>query len=292
MPEVGLVRGRRIAGLIAIATLALAGCSASAVPSGAGATPLGDVSIDGYDNVTAQLDYDHAIVVTPVSQFSLSNSDYMIRLLHAIAVRADSCMEKAGFPATAGQHDWSPFLAEEDRSYGLWSVAYASKYGVDLAAEAGPEPVDVIDMGVEQGKKYAECSDVARESLDEELLWSQGMNIDSEIRGKAYDLVVASDAGKAAKADWAACMEAQGIVLDPTTGWPVQQYEQQGKEAEIAASVVEAECARSTGAVQTLYDLQARYEAALIDAQSARVKEFKTRRAEVIGVFEDAIAGG
>lgn len=272
-------------------TAGLTGCTSLTTSTKSDPAELPNVGIAGYEDVTARLDYELSTAETPVSKFSLSNPDYVSRALHAIAVRADSCMKKAGFPATASQQDWSPFVPEEDRTYGLWNVTYASKYGVELAPEAGPPPVNVIDMGVDQGNQYATCSDAARESLIDELLWSQDLNIDTQIRRRAYESVIASDKGKAAEADWQACMEDRGIVLDPADGRPVQQYQARGKEAEIAAMVVEAECARSTNAAQTLYDLQARYEAALIDAQSAQIQAFIDRRNEVITVFEDAIAG-
>lgn len=284
-------RRRALVGASLLLMLALTSCSETSAPSPSTPEELPEVSIADYGDVTAQLDYDHAVAMTPVSEFSLREPDYVIRVLHAIAVRTDECMTDAGQPATAGDRDWSPFIQDEDRTYGLWSVAYASKYGVELAPEAGAKSVDIIGMGVEQSKEFAACAETGKETLMDELMWSQDMNIDSQIRNRAIELTVASKEGKSAKADWQACMEDQGIVLDPADGRPVQQYQEQGKEAEIAAIVVEAQCAQSTNAVQTLYDIQARYEAALIDAQSAQVTSFMEKRDEVISVFEDAIAG-
>ncbi len=271
--------------------LVLTGCSADAAPSPTAADPLPEVSIEDYGDVTAKLDYEHAVAETPTSALSLSNPDYVVRVLHAIAVTADRCMVEKGFEATADDRDWSPFIPEEDRTYGIWSVAYASRYGVSLSPEAGPAAVDVISMGVEQSKAYDTCATEAKGSLMDELLFSQDKNIDAQVRNRAYELTLASDEGKDAKLTWQACMEQRGIVLDPADGRPVQQYQEQGKEAEIGAIVVEAECARSTGAVQTLYDIQARYEAALIDSQSAQVASFVEERDAAIKVFDKAISG-
>lgn len=278
-------------GLAILLTLgATAGCAASTETEDGG-PDLPAVSIAAYGDVSAQLDYELAVATTPVSQFSLNSPEYVIRVLHAIAVRTDECMIDEGYTATAPQQDWSPFVPNEDRTYGIWSVSYASKYGVSLAPGAGAPSIDIISMGVEQSKAYEVCSDAAKESLIEELTWSQEMNIDAKIKKRAYELTAADESGQQARADWQACMEEQGIVLDSADGRPVQQYQEQGKEAEIGAIVVEATCAQSTGAIQTLYDLQARYEAALIDSQTAQIKEFRDRRDEVIAAFEDAIAG-
>jgi len=271
--------------------LVLTGCSADAAPAPIEAEPLPEVSIEDYGDVTAKLDYDHAVAETPASALSLSSPDYVVRVLHAIATIADTCMVEKGFEATANDKDWSPFIPEEDRTYGIWSVAYASKYGVSLSPEAGPATVDVISMGVEQSKAYDTCATEAKESLMDQLVFSQDANIDAQIRSRAYELTLASDEAKDAKLDWQTCMEERGIVLDPADGRPVQQYQEQGKEAEIGAIVIEAECARSTGAVQTLYDIQARYEAALIDSQSAQVASFVEKRDAAIKVFDKAISG-
>ncbi|MCS3442170.1 hypothetical protein [Microbacterium phyllosphaerae] len=272
-------------------TLVLTGCSADVSPAPTKEEPLPEVSIENYGDVTAKLDYDHAVAETPASALSLSSPDYVVRVLHAIATVANTCMVERGFEATADDKDWSPFIPEEDRTYGIWSVTYASKYGVSPSPEDGPAPVDVISMGVEQSKAYAGCATKAQESLMDELLFSQDVNIDAQIRNRASDLTTASEEGKKAKLDWQACMEESGIVLDPADGRPVQQYQEQGKEAEIGAIVIEAECARSTGAVQTLYDIQARYEAALIDSKSAQVASFIAKRDAAIEVFDKVISG-
>lgn len=274
----------------ALAVGVLAGCT-SEVPAGGTEEDLSAVSIADYREVTASLDFEHAVAELPLDQYSLTSPEYVIRVLHAIAVRKDECMVDAGFPATATSLDWSPYQKEEDRTYGIWSVAYASAYGTDLANQAGAPTIDTLSMGVEYNKQYSGCTEVSKESLMEELLFSQDMNIDSKIRHTSVEMTRASEEGQRARADWSACMEERGLVLDQNDGRPSEQYKQQGKEAEIGAIVIEAECAASTGAIQKLYDIQARYEAAYIDAHAAQLHAFTERRDKAIAVFEDAIAG-
>jgi hypothetical protein len=274
----------------ALAAGLLAGCATEA-PTADTEDALPEVSIENYDDVTATLDFEHAVATLPLDQYDIDSPEYVIRVLHAIAVRTDECMVDAGFPATAGSSDWTPYQQEEDRGYGLWSVAYASQFGTDLANVAGAPDLDTLSMGVEYNKQYVLCKESANESLMDELLFSQEMNIDAKIRRQSQELTLASADGKQARLDWSACMEARGLVLDPIDGRPSAQYGQQGKEAEIQASVIEAECAASSGAVQKIFDIQARYEAAFMDTQAAQLKAFAGQRDKAIAVFEDAIAG-
>lgn len=274
----------------ALAVGVLAGCT-SDVPSGGAEEGLSAVSITDYGEVTASLDFEHAVAKLPLDQYSLTSPDYVIRVLHAIAVRKDECMVDAGFPATATSLDWSAYQKEEDRTYGIWSVAYASTYGTDLAHQAGAPTIDTLSMGVDFNKQYSKCTEASKESLMEELLFSQDMNIDAKIRRESAEMTRASEEGQRARADWSACMEERGLVLDQSDGRPSEQYKKQGKEAEIGAIVIEAECAASTGAIQKLYDIQARYEAAYIDAHAAQLDTLTERRDRAIAIFEDAIAG-
>lgn len=277
----------------------LVGCTASPAPTeseagipGAPPEALPDVSIEGYEDVRAELDYDHSLVETPLDEFSAQRPEFAIQVLHAIAVKADGCTETEGYPATAAEREWTPFLGDEDRTYGIWSVAYASKYGRDPAPGAGAAQMPTDGMSVEHLAAYEACANAAREELTDELLWLGSPEvIEARIRLKANELTLANDDGQQAKANWVACIEAAGVVVLPEDGMPVDAYRQKGKDAEIPAFVTAAECARSTGAVQTLYDLQARYEAALIDAHAAEVDAYIERSEEVLAVLQDAIDG-
>lgn len=288
----------------AVAALALlvvlVGCTASPPQSqdegddlpGAPPGALADVSIEEYEDVRAILDYDHSLAETPLDEFSAQRPEFTIQVLHAIAVLADGCMEKQGHAPTAAERDWTPFLDNEDRTYGIWSVAYASKYGRDLAPEAGAAEMEIDGMDVEELAAYETCINAARDELADELVWlGSPETIEVQIRFTANELTLASDDGQQAKGNWVACIEAAGVVVLPEDGMPVDAYRQKGKDAEIPAFVTAAECARSTGAVQTLYDLQARYEAALIDAHAAEVDAYIERSEEVLAVLQDAIDG-
>ena len=249
------------------------------------------MDVSKYADVSATLDFEHALAALPMDQYSLQSPAYVTKVLHAIAVRTDECLTDEGQQPVADKVDWTPPLAQEDRTYGLWSTNYASQFGVALAAGTEPVVLDTLSFGVEFNKAYAGCTESAKNSLMDQLLFAQAPNIDWRIRNEAQKLTAASDQGKRAKATWQDCMEGKGLVLDPDDGRPSAQYSAQGKEAEITAALTEAQCAVDTGAAQQLYDLQAQYEAAFIDAQSAQVQAFDAERAEVERDLDAAIAG-
>lgn len=283
---------RTVAALLSIvAAVGLAACSSEPSPPATTSDDLPAVDIDGYQGTAARLDFEHAIPSLPLDELSLSSPAYVSKVLHALAVRADDCMTEQGYDAVAERLDWSPYVMEEDRTYGLWSVPYASRFGVGLATGTGPRTLDTLPLGVEFNKAYPVCMEKAKTSMTDQLTFSQGPNVDWRIRTEAQGRARASDAGQKARADWEACMEQAGLVLDPDDGRPSAQYAAQGKESEIDAAVTEAECASSTGAVQTLYDTQARYEAAYMDEQAAQIQAFAEERKEVETFFDDVIAG-
>jgi hypothetical protein len=277
---------------VAAGLISLSGCAAPAQRSAdADQFALPKVSIDTYAGTVSHLDYEHGIADLPTNDLDLNAPGYVMRVLHAIAVRADTCMQKKGLPAIASELDWRPYVGDEERTLGRWSTAYASRYGVDPAPESRPAEIDVLSKGVEFNKAYGQCADTAKESLQSQLQFSQDRNVISAIKWRAYKLVTTSAEGKKAIGDWHSCAESAGVVLDSESGGPSPQYVAQGKQAEIKAFFSYADCAKTTGAVQKVFDLRARYEAALLAASEAQVAAFTEDRARVVKKLDEATAG-
>lgn len=283
-----------LASIAALLVVGLAGCVAGdpAAPIPSSDAPLPEVSIEGYDGVGATLDFAHAAVSLPLDPDYAGSPSFVMMVLHAIAVRTDECMGERGFPAIAGDADWEPYPAE-DRMFGLWSVDYASRYGVELAVEGRAPAIKIEHLGDAYNEAYPACREKAKQSLTGPLtiLDSQAITgLDVQIRWSAATLVRASAEGMAALADWRMCIEVRGVTVDPD-GRPSEQYKAQGREALIGVTVIEAECAASTGAIQRLYDLLARYEAAYTDVMANELQELKEQRDAIRAELENAIAG-
>lgn len=270
----------------------LTGCSNQSEDRDPTPESLEDVSIEKYSEVTAVLDFGNGQARLPLDRFSVNSPEVVTRALHAIAVRTDRCMTKRGFPEVASSVDWSEFRPIEDRRYGVWSSALAEKFGFDVDPDAGPRTVDMVRFGVDYNKALPSCTDEAKSSLKPQFDFLESPNIGFQTRSRSQDLVLASREGKAALADWRACMESQGIVLDPDDGRPSPNYKEQGKAAEVKAAVTEAGCADSSNAIQRLYDLQARYESAYLDAYGAQFASLDDKRSEMLTALDRVISGG
>lgn len=267
-----------------------AGCAAAAPPKGEGLASA--VTIDHYRNVTVDLDYAHGTGVLPVDKYDNDSPENTVRILHAIAALSDKCMVKQGYSAISSTVDWKPFPAAEDRMLGRWAADYAGLYGAAPPPDSGPPQVNLVQFGVQFNKAYATCQDSAKQKLLAELQQVQMPNIVREIRGRAFELATSDPAGRAALVAWRTCSEDAGIVLDPGDHFPVEEYKQQGKEAEIKAYTTHAECARSSGAIQAIYDLRARYELALLDSQQEKLATFRKEQSTLMSRFDQVIENG
>lgn len=276
---------------LVLGVLALTSCATATLESKGSVPSLAPVSIADYSKVTAKLDFAHAIATTPIDEITVQAPAFNTKIFHAIDIRTDQCMVKRGFQEIAPKMDWTPYPEEEDRGYGAWGVENASKYGLDMAPDRGPRDFDTVPLGVEYNKAYAPCMESAKEGLMSILSFTDAPNIDARIIMQAHEMTRTSAAGKKAIASWRTCMEDRGLVLDPDDGFPSAQYKAQGKESEIKATVTEATCGVETGAVQTLYDIQARYEQAYIDSQAAQIQAFKKKRDQIEHELDEIIAG-
>lgn len=293
---------RRVRSPIAFAALAalllLAACAStpppSPSPSASTLDALADVSIDGYEHVRAELDFDNGVASLPIDEFTKGNPAIQMKALHAIALLADRCLAEQGLPTLSERYDWSPYTDEENRRYGLWSVSLASKHGLDVAPSAGlrSRNIDTTDLGVDFNEAYERCRESAEQALWDELTFLSDADLDRRIRLRSAELALAHSDGATAAAAWRACTDAHEVVIDPTNGLPSEHYAAQSEESAIRVAVIQAECAASTGAIQTLFDLQARYEAAFIDQQAAALREFSVRLDEVVTALDEVIARG
>lgn len=238
-----------------------------------------------------QLDYEHGVGTLPSDKWDVSAQRYVMKVLHAIAVRTDACMVKNGQKSIADEQDWSLPVEDEDRTLGRWSVDYASRYGVEPAPESDPAEVDLVSRGVEFNAEYSKCNEKAKTDLKSEIDFSQKQNIIQAIKWRAFSLAKDSTTGKRAISTWHECANGAGVVLDAESGAPSSQYSSQGKESETKALVAYAKCAVSTGAIQKIFDLRAAHENALIDAKEAQVASFAADKKKVEKELDRVIAG-
>lgn len=276
--------------LLVFAVLPVVGCSPV---GGKDPTDVPEVSIDDYQDVTASLDYRTGTVTLPLDPYRDDSPAITARVVAALEAVRNRCMSDAGLRPPAGSAATEQPASVENRRYGVWSVQNASLYGFALPPEvqdAAYAP-DMTSMGVEYNRILDQCTETARSALSDEFAYLDEPDLDWRLRDRAEALTLASEQGAAAVTLWRTCTEDAGVVLDPESGFPSEQYARQSKEAEIHVAVTYAQCGVDTGAVQTLFDIQAKYEAAFVDAYEAALAEQVSRRDEVLASL-DATASG
>lgn len=281
-----------VLGLVTTGAMALSGCAG---PSTKGVTSpdttdLGIVSIEDYSDVSAKLDFETGAVVLPLSTITLQAPEIAAKTQHAIAVLTDACMVQKGFPAVAENRDWT-WTGQENRTFGLWDVDDASKFGFDFDPMTAFPTVEVLPLGVEYNNNLPECAKAATDKLAEELEFLQAPNIDYQIYSNAYEQTISSDEGFEAFAKRTACMEEQDVVVDPETKGPSDAYLKQSQEIQIRIATVFASCSVDTGAVQTLFNIEARFQAAYMDKVAAQIAELKTKRLSTEKAIDGIITG-
>lgn len=285
--------GLRLAVAVTAISVLLSACTADETPSR-------DLS------ATARLDQTTGQILTPLSEYDLTDSQVDIALLNqAIRIWIAACMSDAGYR-------YSATMAEvgipDDRDYGIWFEPNARIYGwgfppssVDTALQE-----DATAGGQEWTDAERECGDRVREDpVLGAILPSPQEETNSivpNLRTEAYRLASSDPEWEQAREEWWDCLRAEG--LEPLTGaqdWfsaqskasleasGVEQTSEQIEEQIVLASI-EARCNNDTGLTQLLGDLVASYQAPLIEKNQAALNEFKDLKQERLNRARDFVA--
>ncbi|UCR89716.1 hypothetical protein [Mycetocola spongiae] len=256
------------------------------------ASSLPRVSIDEFAGVTAHLDFIAGTVELPLASLSTQSAPYVTRVNRAIDALTDSCMQQKGFLSPPSPDRNSEFAESENREFGQWSVSIASEFGFALPPNTGHPPTDTLALGVPYNADFPGCMEDAKQQLIDSLEYLEAPNIDFQIGRDAHQFVVESTEGREALGRRAECIEQKGVILDPNRIELSEQYLQQPPETQIAAATAEAECAVSTGAIQELFNLQARYQSALMRDHEAALEEHRTRMDQIARTLDSVIREG
>lgn len=257
-------------------------------------------------SATAKLDQTTGQILTPLSEYDLTDSDVDIALINqAVRVWTARCMSDAGYR-------YSATVAEDaipdDREYGIWFEPSARIYGWGYA----PSSVDAILQadanagGQEWQDAERECGERAGEDpVLAAILPSQQEQTDSivpNLRTDAYRLASSDPEWQKARELWWQCLRDEG--LEPLTGaqdWLSAQSKASLEEAggeptpeqveeQILLASIETRCNNETGLAQRLGDLVASYQAPLIEKNQAALNEVKELKQERLNRARDFIA--
>jgi len=283
---------------ISVVPMALAGAAVVALSGCAPSTPQANedwdtVSIAAYSHLTARLNYETGAVDLPLDDVRAVSPEVASKSRRAIWAVADSCMADHGFPRVSADASWPAVAPDEDRLYGRWSTLLASQFG------AVPSPttlegfrIDTVSRGVAYNTQLTDCWSGMQEVLGDELSFIESTsNIDYQVYRQAARATLDSAEGKAALAKRTACMEAMGIVVDTETSMPSSEYGagERADETMLRVAIGAAQCGQDTGAMQELYDITARYQAAYIDQREAQFVALQERAAAVEARLDDVL---
>ncbi len=251
--------------LLATATALLGACSSQNDELADPSAPLPDISIEGFETVTAELDFETATATTPITPYVLLEAfetDVLLSQAHDALVR--TCMRGLGYEQTSISNVvWESLTPRSDRYFGLWNRAEAAQFGYDL----NPNVAFPRHDWVEDDQAYLDAIDQcvleaeANELITQFRSVQQNLTIADRIQGNSYVRALNSKAGKAAQKRYLQCMKDESIEVDEN-GFTSSNYRDLGKESEIIAALAEVDCNISSKRIQTLYDTAAQYQAA------------------------------
>ncbi|MFT4136890.1 hypothetical protein [Microbacterium sp.] len=259
-------------GVLVLALMVSSSCSGKSDEVGAAFTP---VDLADYADVEAHLDFEAGTVVMPLDNVRAVTPRLADMHLRAIWAVTDACLSEHGYPTVSNDVDWPPVAPDEDRIFGRWSVALASRYGaaLDPTTREGFR-IETVSRGVDYNKQLTSCWDETQVLLQQELAFIESTsNVDYQIYIQSYRSTLSSDQGKAALLERTQCMERQGVVVDEATQLPSSAYAAKSDASvdAVRVAVVAAQCGVETGAIQQLYNVLARYQAAYIDQREAQL---------------------
>lgn len=236
----------------------------------------------------AKLDPQSSQIVLPLEAYAMNWVEIQ-RVEHANAVTASRCMKKQGLTYPRAGQDLESLPAIPDRRYGLWSALDAESNGYELPRSAGSEVVESQEnsFGEDWWKAVRSCLDTKDQlplmgvnSSPQQSVVDRGMN-------ESFDALLASEQLAAERSKWIACIEREGLAVNPDARVLVPQFPSAG-EKQLKVAAVDVGCKAKLNVVQSLADLEASTQSNYIAAHESELKTYREsveavlRRAEKV----------
>lgn len=275
-------RGR--VALAAALVLTVTGCAA-------GAPEANERDLD----VVALLDQDTGEIVMPIDDYMFEAHSDITLVNRALAVEIGACMEAQGLAFTSDDVVEDPQTTGGDRTYGLWDVERAERFGFGFAPSLVEQAfnADAAAGGDAWLSQYDDCATEAQAEATY-LPSNEFLNdsLASEIRTAAYNAALEESEWTDARADWQLCLEEVGLTPggedEQWTSMQALNVEPTSEEA-ISIATREAQCNVDTRLTQRLATLVASYQQPLIDENEAALNELLTERQRLLDTAQEII---
>lgn len=233
---------------------------------------IGTKNIDQDTTAKALLDYENNVIILPLDEYKSSPVDYM-NYQKAYDIAYSKC-----FASKGKTYINQTYSIIGTRTYGLWNVAAAEKYGF-----SAPGQVEGAEQEQNDPATMESCSSEVSFLDDLSPMKADTEEIIGRISSEAYSAAYDNPAWAESRKEWWACLEQAG--LTPRTGdsdWGTEQELSRprdnspaAQEESIRLATIEAHCSQDTGMAQELADLEASYQAPLVRKNQGALNEIK-----------------
>ncbi|NRD08460.1 hypothetical protein [Rathayibacter agropyri] len=293
--------------VVAGISLVLVGCSQEAVDVSGSPAPEStegqvyeQVAPDG--SVHAVLHEELESVRLPLDEFLPSNAE-MLLVTHANDLLILDCLQQSGRDYSPAHVDWQGGWDEpSNREYGSWSVSRAAAYGYGVPES--PYEKSVMAAVAADGTPSAEqmaaesrCNNSVERipNLTEDAGHSDNptealMVVVDEGRHGGGVAAAESEEFPKVRAALAECFATNGLSMSDNPSSFEVTDKPEDPEGRVRTAVAEAKCHQEAKVEQTLYDIQAQYQAGYIAAHEAELAAVKQKQAEVLERAKQVIA--
>ncbi|MDY3049498.1 MAG: hypothetical protein SOR40_06970 [Rothia sp. (in: high G+C Gram-positive bacteria)] len=174
----------------------------------------------------------------------------------------------------AGQqplHHYIDASSKPEFPLGVWSEAYAARYGYEIVTLQGPVLIDEGDANPDDPAVLQAHSDCEAQLRGQEIPYylhgDTGLGetaILGEVNNQVQSLLLADPDVLAAKEEWLTCLEDQGIAISNEND-NIFPLVPEDKELEIEQALKDVACKEKVSLTSRYFDAQAQYEQALIE---------------------------
>lgn len=234
------------------------------------------------ESARAIFDVENDRVILPLDAYNTDGKDeYYTK---ALELARKKCFDEHG------QH-YKMFVRTEGsgrnfgRTYGIWNVEYAQKYGLHEPNESNTLDLSSPAPSSDPGKDVStECYQRASDEMAKigEIPFGSATyrRVETDARNAAGD----QQLKKSLDDEWKRCVKDKGLTPDSEMTVKEEKnipHSTTPSEEEIRIATIQAQCNQDVGRSQKLYDLEAQYQKPLVAKNQAalenELKEFKRR---------------
>lgn len=229
---------------------------------------------------TAQLDYTNNLIILPLNEYTLTESDISI-FTQANNLLTQTCLREQGFQTTP----LSEPVQLGSRDYGMWNPGWTQQYGYGLALETQES-----ELSSEEQKASLECADNNSNKYFNNL--TQEFDLPLSLAREARAEAEQHPAWKEAKDRWGRCLSDRGLSFSSPERWASDQGSQLIEQGNfqspdntsemIRVATIEAECSQQEGVAQELANIEGTFQKKLIEENSATLNEVKLQKQETL----------